>query len=113
MPKVVISEQLFKQLEKKFSKAEANKVVDLMESLEDHPYKGKELAHVGNVVIKEIKYKKFRFYCIADGHMLKFGTEEELAHLLIKFVRMSEKKDQQKIISEIKDVLTSFGFEGL
>ncbi len=55
---------------------------------------------------------KFRFYYITDGHILKFASEDELAYLIIKFVRLSEKKDQQKIIDEIKNVLGSMGFEG-
>jgi len=111
--KVIISEFLFKQIEKKFNNSEANKIVDLMISLENNPRKGKSLTHVDNIIIKELKHKKFRFYFITDGHILKFGTEDELANLLIKFIRMSDKKDQKKIIKEIKDVLTSFGFEDL
>ena len=58
-----------------------------------------------------MKYGKYRFYCITDGHVLKFGTEDELAALLIKFVRMSEKKDQQHVIDEVKTVLHSLGFD--
>ncbi len=80
--------------------------------MKDNPRKGKNLANVGGILIKEVKYEKFRFYCITDGYILKFGSEEELASLLIKFVRMSEKKNQQKVINEIKKVLQSMGFEG-
>ncbi|MFH1915792.1 MAG: hypothetical protein ABIJ21_00870 [Nanoarchaeota archaeon] len=65
------------------------------------------------VVIKEIRYEKYRFYFITDGRILKFGTEDEFAKLLIKFVRMSEKKDQQQIINEIKAILRSMGFNAL
>ena len=75
------------------------------------PTKGKSISSVGGILIKELKYKKFRFYFLTDGQILKFGTEDELASLLIKFVRMSEKKDQQKIIDKIKEVLLSMGFE--
>ena len=37
---------------------------------------------------------------------------EELSDLMIKFVRMSDKKNQQKVIEEIKDVLRKIGEEG-
>ena len=84
-----------------------------MKSLESSPHKGKALGSVAGIAIKEIKYGKFRFYFITDGHVLKFGTEDELASLLIKFVKMSEKKDQQKVIAQIRHALISFGFEKL
>ena len=57
-------------------------------------------------------YKKFRFYFITDGYKVKFLKAEELKDLLMKFVRMSEKKDQQKTIEEIKHILRSLGEEG-
>ena len=82
-----------------------------MKSLESVPKKGKAVGHVQEIVIKELKYGKFRFYFITDGHQLKFGTVDELAGLLIKFVRMSEKKNQQKVINNVKSVLKSMGFE--
>ena len=83
-----------------------------MKSLEENPDKGKMLSSVAGIVVKEIKCGKYKFYFIIDGYMSKFGTEIELSSLIIKFVKMSEKKDQQKVINEIKDVLKSFGFEG-
>lgn len=108
---IIITEFVFKQIEKTFSVAEANKVLDLFETLKDSPKKGKALGNIGGVVIKELRYKKFRFYFITNGHILKFGSQDELASLLVKFVRMSEKKDQQKTIQEIKDILQSLGFD--
>ena len=36
----------------------------------------------------------------------------DLKDLLIKFVRMSDKKTQQKTIDEIKAILRTFGEEG-
>ena len=36
-----------------------------------------------------------------------------LSDLLIRFVRMSDKKDQQKTINEIKKILAIFGPDGL
>jgi hypothetical protein len=82
-----------------------------MRTLESNPAKGKELGNVAGIVIKELRYENFRFYFITDGHVLKFGTDDELSQILIKFVRMSEKKDQQKNINKIKNILKSIGFE--
>ena len=111
MAKVVISESLKEEIFKKF-KNKSLEVFSLMKSLGSYPNKGKALGHIDGIVIKEIKYEKFRFYFITDGHMLKFGTEDELANLLIRFVRMSEKKDQQKVIEDIKKILGTWGEEG-
>src|SRR3989304_1379274 len=55
--------------------------------------------------IKELKYKSFRFYFITDGHKLKFIDKSSLVDLLIRFVRMSDKKDQQETINEIRKIL--------
>lgn len=37
---------------------------------------------------------------------------DELNDLLIKFVRMSDKKEQQKVINGIKEILRKFGKQG-
>ena len=111
MAKVEIVLSLFKEIQKKF-KGEAHKVIDLIETLENNPHKGKSLGHVGGIVIKELKYKNFRFYFITDGHKLKIMDESKLVDLLIRFVRMSDKKDQQKTIEEIRKILLNFGLEG-
>ncbi len=113
MAKVIITESFFRELHKRFPVPEAEKVLDLLFTLESQPRKGKALGSVAGIVIKEIKYGKFRFYFITDGHQLKFGTEEELSSLIIRFVRMSDKKDQQKVIAEIERILKSMGFTGL
>ena len=36
----------------------------------------------------------------------------EIKDIVIKFVRMSQKKDQQKVIDEIKNILRQIGEEG-
>ncbi|MBU1136069.1 MAG: hypothetical protein ABIG37_02230 [Nanoarchaeota archaeon] len=108
MAKVEIIHPLFQEIKKKF-KNEAHKILDLLESLENNLHKGKLLGNVGGIVIKEIKYKSFRFYFITDGFKLKCLDNEELADLLIKFVRMSNKKYQQKTINEIREVLLKVG----
>ena len=111
MAKVEIIESLFKVIEKKF-KGEAHKIIDLLETLEENPKKGKPIGQIGRIVIKELRYKKFRFYFLVDGHKIKVFDKEHLTDLLIKFVRMSDKKSQQKTIEEIKHVLRIFRENG-
>ena len=111
MAKVEIVAPLFNEIRKKF-KAESHKIIDLMESLEENPNKGKSLGNIGGIVIKELRYKGFRFYFITDGYKLKFFNEESLTDLLIRFVRMSDKKHQQQTIDEIKKILINFGPKG-
>ena len=113
MAEVVITDALARQIKKKFTKIVANTIIDLLESFGKNPHKGRVLTSVSGFVIKEAKFEKWRFYCVTDGYILKFGTENELTTLLIKFVRLSKKKDQQKAIDAIKAVLKSMGFEKL
>jgi hypothetical protein len=112
MAKVTITLSLREEIYKKFKQG-ALEIFTYMRALESNPTKGKELGNVAGIVIKELRYENFRFYFITDGHVLKFGTDDELSQLLIKFVRMSEKKDQQKTINKIRDILKSMGFEAL
>jgi hypothetical protein len=111
MARVMVAEALKEEILKKF-KAESKIIFNLMYSLGANPHKGKPLGNVGGIVIKEIKYKSFRFYFIADGQKLKIMDESKLIDLLIRFVRTSDKKDQQKVIEEIKKILINFGPEG-
>ncbi len=111
MAKVVITFSLEEEINKRF-KHESITIFSLIYTLADNPYKGKEVGVVGKILIKEIKYEKYRFYFITDGYKLKVLKAEELRDLLIQFVKMSEKKDQQKTIEEIKHVLRNLGEEG-
>lgn len=111
MAKVEITESLYAEIEKKF-KHNAYEVIDLMQTLEQSSKKGKLLGTVGGIVIKELKYSSFRFYFITDGFKLKCFKEEELVDLLIRFVRMSDKKHQQETINEIKCILVKIGPRG-
>ena len=111
MAKVEIVEDLYEEIERKFG-GEAEKVFSLIKSLEENPKKGKELGNVGGVVIKEIRYKNFRFYFFTDGFKLRCLDCNELTDLLIKFVRMSDKKHQQQTIEEIKNILRIIGVGG-
>lgn len=110
MAKVEISEQLKQEIFKKF-KEESREIFKLMYSLGENPKKGKELGHIAGIVIKEIKYNSYRFYFVTDGYKLRIFEPDKLKDLLIKFVRMSDKKDQQKVIDEIKSILKNFGGE--
>ena len=112
MVEVIIDDSLKKKIYKKF-KEESVQIFKSMMRLEKEPHKGKLLTTISNIHIKELKYKSFRFYFLTDGHVLKFGNEEEITNLLIKFVRMSDKKNQQKVINEIKELLNNLGFESL
>jgi len=111
MAKVIFTKKLEDEINKVFKK-ESTKIFESMRELENNPYKGKPLGQVGGILIKEIRYESYRFYFITDGFKLKMLQKEELSDLLIKFVRMSDKKAQQKTIDEIKNVLRKIGEEG-
>ena len=111
MAKVSIAESLKDEILKKF-KEESKIIFRQMHSLENNPKKGKLLGSVGGIVIKELKYKSFRFYFITDGYKLKIMDELKLVDLLIRFVRMSDKKHQQQTIDEIRKILLNFGSKG-
>ena len=111
MAKVEIILSLFNEIQKKV-KGEAHKIIDLMESLGENPKKGKELGQVKGILIKEIRYENFRFYFITNGYKIKFLEIKDLQDLVIKFVRMSDKKSQQKTIEEIKNILRKLGEQG-
>ena len=112
MAQVIITETLKEEILKKF-KGESKIIFEQMLTLEENPNKGKLLSQVGGIVIKELKYKNFRFYFITDGYKLKIIDKSQLIDLLIKFVRMSDKKNQQETINEIRKILLKFGPEGL
>lgn len=111
MVKVEIVKSLYLEIDKKF-KQESIEVLKHIKSLESSPKKGKILGNVGSLIIKELKYKNFRFYFITDGFKIKMFNEQALTDLLLRFVRMSDKKNQQKTINEIKIVLQRIGPKG-
>lgn len=111
MAKVIITKRLEEEVNKNF-RGQATTIFESMKSFEENPYKGKPAGQVGGIVIKEIRYESYRFYFITDGFKIKMLQKEELNDLLIKFVRMSNKKDQQKTIDEIKIILKKLGEEG-
>ncbi len=107
MAKVLISEKLKDEHIKKFKEASGT-IFRQMYYLEKNPHKGKLLGQVGGIAIKELKYKNFRFYFITDGYKLKIMSQENLTDLLIRFVRMSDKKHQQETINEIIKYLSEY-----
>ena len=111
MVQVTILETLKDKILKKF-KGESKIIFKQMYSLAENPHKGKPLGNVGGIVIKELRYKSFRFYFITDGYKLKIIDQSNLVDLLIRFVRMSDKKDQQETINEIRKILLNFGLKG-
>ena len=111
MVKVTILETLKDEILKKF-KGESKLIFRQMYSLAENPNKCKSLCHIGEIVIKELKYKSFRFYFVTDGYKLKIMDESKLVDLLIRFVRMSDKKDQQETIEEIRKILINLGLKG-
>lgn len=111
MVEVKITRNLEAEINKKFKK-ESVKIFEFIYSLRENPRKGKIVGRVGGILIKELKYRNFRFYFVVDGYRIKFLEVEKLCDLVIKFVRMSNKKTQQKIINDIKYILTNLGEDG-
>lgn len=111
MAKVIITRKLEEEINRLFKK-QSIEIFNILYSLQENPKKGKPIAQVGGILIKEIKYEGYRFYCITDGYKVKMCSNEDLKDLLIKFIRMSNKKDQQVTIDKIKYILRTFGKEG-
>lgn len=109
--RIEIAEELKSEIFKKF-KGKSKDIFKLMKSLEDNPNKGKILGNIRGLVIKELKYKSFRFYFITDSFKLRLFNKNYLIDLLMRFVRMSNKKTQKKTIKEIREVLTKIGVDG-
>ena len=111
MARLIILESLKAEVLKKF-KGESKKIFRFIKSLEENPLKGKLIGNVGGIVIKELKYKSYRFYFITNGFKLKLFSKGFLVDLLMRVVRMSDKKSQQKVINEIREVLQKIGPSG-
>ena len=109
---VEISPSLEKEIHKQFKKQSIH-IFEYLKSLEEEPKKGKPLARVGSLIIKELKHEGFRFYFVTDAYKVRFYKKEELAELIIRFLRMSDKKRQQKVIEELEQSLLALGPEDL
>lgn len=110
MIKIIIINSLRDEIWKTF-KRDSLKIYSLIEELKQNPNKGKVLGHVGNISIRELKYKGFRFYYVLDGHKLNLFNKDKVQELLIRFIKMSNKNKQQKTIDEIKLILSRIGVD--
>ena len=104
MIKIIIFNSLRDEIYNTFKK-DSIKIYSLMENLKINPNKGKVIGHVGNISIREIKFKTYRFYFIIDGHKLFLFNKGKINELLIRFIKMSKKNNQDKVIQEIKSIL--------
>lgn len=111
MIEIITTSLLIKEIKRKFGKEKALEIIDFFEKLKENPQKGKTLGNVGEIVIKELKFNSHRFYFITNGFKLKLLSKGELTNIIIKFIRMSKKNNQQKVIEEIKETLRKLGFE--
>lgn len=112
MVRIIITKELEKEIDKIFKK-ESVKVLKFIFSLKENPNQGKSLTKIGGILLKELKYGVFRFYFIQKGHEIKFFRSKELENHLLKFIRISKKDSQQKVIDEIKIFLKTKGFDGI
>lgn len=105
---VEFSKQFIKELKKHTSKAKAKILVNKLSSTS--PSEGDFVAIISNIVIREKRLKSFRFYFIVKETKKHVITEQELKNLIIKFVALSKKNNQQQVINKLKEDLNKFGF---
>lgn len=110
--KIHVKKELREQIYKTF-KEDSKKIYKLIRSLEENPNKGKKLGIVAGISIREIKYKTFRIYFLLEKNELYLFNKKEIQELLIKFIEMSKKNDQEKTIEEIKLLLKYIKFEDI
>jgi hypothetical protein len=103
---VRIDDSLVKKLEKRFNKKELKELKQLFLSLQDNPFQGDLIYAFGNFVLKEKKYKTFRFYFLHSRKILIIKDIENLKDEIIRFIEMSKKNDQQRTINKLKEMLT-------
>lgn len=102
---VRVDEALVKKLERKFKPKELKELKNLFFSLQDNPFQGDLICTFGNIVLKEKRYKSFRFYFIHSRTLLIIKDMAELKDEIIRFIEMSKKNDQQKVIDKLKGIL--------
>jgi hypothetical protein len=106
---VEFSRQFIKELKKHSSKSEAKNLVKKLALTS--PSEGDFVALIANIVIREKRLKSFRFYFIVQDTKKHVLTKEELRDLIIKFVALSKKNNQQQVINKLKEDLKKFGFQ--
>lgn len=106
---VEFSEGFEKELKKNFSKKDAISTVKKL--IQTKPTDGDYLTSVGNIILKEKRQNSFRFYYVQRLEETRFLSKEELKDFLIKFIALSKKNNQQKVIDKIKSDLKEFGLD--
>lgn len=106
---VEFSRDFVKLLQKHVNKKQASTLVKKL--AQTSPSDGDYVALVGNIVIREKRDKTFRFYFIVQNNVKHVITKEELSEMLVKFVALSKKNDQQNVIDKLKSDLQKFGFK--
>jgi hypothetical protein len=104
---VRIDKSLVKKLEKRFKKKELKEIKELFLTLQTTPYQGDLLYVFGGFALKEKKYKSFRFYFLHSRKLLIIKDVDELKDEIIRFIDMSKKNDQQKIINKLKELMSN------
>ncbi|MFT4250010.1 MAG: hypothetical protein ACMXYD_01475 [Candidatus Woesearchaeota archaeon] len=100
MVHIYVSKKLEKEIVKRLSKKEADDLFLQIYSLKENPHKGDILTNVGKLLVKELKYKKFRVYFIQSKDTLKILGEEDFRDEIVKFVALSQKgSEQQRVIN--------------
>lgn len=102
---VRIDDSLIKKFEKKFKPKELKEIKKLFFSLQENPFQGDLLYTFGAFVLKEKKYKTFRFYFIHSRTTLIIKDIEELKDELVRFIETGKKNNQQKVFDKLKDML--------
>lgn len=102
---VRIDDSLIKKLEKRFNKKELKELKRVFMSLQENPYQGDLIYAFGNFVLKEKKYKTFRFYFLHSRKILIIKDVARLKDEIIRFIEMSKKNNQQKIIDKLKKMM--------
>jgi hypothetical protein len=106
---VEFSKEFLKQLQKHATKTHAISVVKKLSTTS--PSDGDFVALVSNIVIREKRDNTFRFYFIVQNNIKHVITKEELNMMLVKFVALSKKNNQQAVIDKLKADLQKFGFK--
>jgi mRNA-degrading endonuclease RelE of RelBE toxin-antitoxin system len=104
MIKIIILNSLRNKIYKIF-KQDSLKVYKKIKQLKNNPNKGKILAHIGTITLREIRHNTFRLYYTIDKNKLNLFNQEKLEELLIKFIELSKKNKQQKTIDKLKEIL--------
>lgn len=105
MVRVVIENSLVKKLEKRFSKKELRELKQLFLGLEQNPFQGDVLFVFGSFVLKEKKFKSFRFYFLHSKKLLIIKDLDVLKDELVRFIDMSKKNDQQRVIDKLVQMM--------